>query len=714
MEIVAIFARWSQLVANLILLGSCTYLAIAGARKELFGNFWVLRLEKLFPLLACIVLIGLMGVLATTTGKATGIESNVWKPDAWIKIVQHTNMGHMWAVRAVSALFLLGATTFISLKRERVRWHYVMIASLASLPLIASAMVSHAGSDENFLFYVPVYAIHILMAGVWFGALPAFLFIVFDRRNCQEKGTQLVLNIESLKKFSFIALPVMAVIILTGLILTDRMVENYYHALVASTYGWALIIKISLLVIILLIAFQARSKWLPSFERVCDSIDSSGLEKENERKNFPLSKSMHKTAQAGNHGYDGNFSSVGVEKLRKWVRIEFVFALLLVLFATILSNAMPAKHAMVENWPYSFRFTIDGTLGAGTWEDPSVQFFLILGIILFIATIGSFLSGIKKGGSSRKHNTVTMALALGCIAVALPQFAVDAYTETYRDPPVPFDAISISNGSAHFSEFCSSCHGPQGRGNGILAKTLPRMPTDLLTDLYTSRHTAGDSFHWISHGIEEAGMPGFSESLAEEDRWDIVNYIQAMSSGYQIRWLGSTTASHKLSAIPPDFQFTTYTNTTSTLKEYRQHQNVLLAFFNWPTSLERLKELSENYEKFKNLNTVILAIPLDEYSATAIADFAANNSIEVVRDGWHEIRDSYILYRRTLKDPDILGEGNIPDHMEFLVDWSGYFRARWIPSLDQSGWGNLALLTDQLQQLNQEKEILPQSHNHAH
>ena len=209
-------------------------------------------------------------------------------------------------------------------------------------------------------------------------------------------------------------------------------------------------------------------------------------------------------------------------------------------------------------------------------------------------------------------------------------------------------------------------------------------------------------------------MPGFAENLEEEDRWDVVNYIQAMSSGYRNRWLGSVIAAHKLSPLSPDFQFTTYTKVTSTLKEYRQNKNVILTFFSWPGSAGRLKELSENYEKFKNLNTVILAVPLNEYSETAMADFTAGSSFEVVEDGWPEIKNSYILYRRTLKDPDILGRGNIPDHMEFLVDQSGYLRARWIPSLDESGWSNLALLTDQLQQLNKEKEILPQSHDHGH
>lgn len=716
MEIVAILARWSQLVANLVLLGSCLYLAIAGTRRELFGNAWVIRLEKLFPVLTAIVLVGLIGVLATTTGKATGIESNTWKPGAWIEVVRHTNMGHMWALRAVSALFLMAVAVFICLKRERARWHYVMGACIASLPLVASAMVSHAGADENSMVYVPIYAIHILMAGAWFGALPAFLLIVFDRHNCDAKGIQLVLNVDSLKRFSVIALPIMVAIVLTGLVLTDRMVEEDYHALVASTYGWALVTKIVLLITILFIAYQARSRWLPSFERGCDSIDRSSLDVDRERdisQSF-LSKWVHKTTQTENHDCVDDTPDSGVVRLRKWVRVEFALALLLVLFATILSNSVPAKHAMVENWPYPFRFTIDGSIGAGAWNDPTVQFFLGLGVVLLVAAFGLFRLGKKKDWNFRKRVLVTSALVVSGIALILPQFAVVAYPETYRNTPVPFDAISISNGSVHFSEFCTSCHGPQGKGNGILAKTLPIPPADLLTEPHTARHTAGDFFHWLGYGIENTGMPGFINSLSEEDRWDTVNYIHAMSRGYQARLLGPAVVPDKPSMGPPVFQFTAYDGTTGTLKDFRQTANVLLVFFSWPNSLDRLKELSENYEKLKNLKTVVLAVPLDGYSEAAVADFAADTSLEVVRDGWFEIKNSYILYRRTLKYPDILGSGNIPDHMEFLVDRFGYLRARWIPPLDQSGWSDLNLLTSQLLQLNQEKEILPPPRDHVH
>ncbi|WP_339389397.1 c-type cytochrome [Nitrosomonas sp. Nm33] len=33
---------------------------------------------------------------------------------------------------------------------------------------------------------------------------------------------------------------------------------------------------------------------------------------------------------------------------------------------------------------------------------------------------------------------------------------------------MPFDAISISNGSLFYAGHCASCHGPQGKGNGEL------------------------------------------------------------------------------------------------------------------------------------------------------------------------------------------------------------------------------------------------------
>jgi putative copper resistance protein D len=706
-EIIATVARWSQLVANLILFGSCIFLAIAGKHRALFDNSWVPRLERMFPWLAGIILIGLVGILATTTGEATGIEANIWKPSAWLEIVQNTKMGHMWTVRAMFAMLLLTVAISIQYIRQRARWHYILCAVIASLPLIAGALVSHSAADENVLTYVTIYAIHILLAGAWFGALPAFLLIIFDRKS-EADGKQLKLNIEGLKRFSAIALPVMLAIMLTGLIVTDRMIEDDYHALVSSKYGWLLNTKLTFLAIILLIAYQARSKWLPSFEQM--HISSHEPRLEDKQKESFLSRWLPDFTETKKQEEIPVSPEIGVVRLRKWVRIEFIMALFLVLLATILSNTVPAKHAMVEHWPYPFRFSIEAT-----WEDPQVQQYFWLGLVLFGMGLGSIWLGLKNNWNSRKRILIPTGLITSALVITLPQFTVEAYPETYQSTPVPFDAISISNGSILFTENCTSCHGHQGAGNGILAKTFDPPPADLLTEPHTARHTAGDFFHWLTYGLTGTGMPGFSHNMTEEDRWDTVNYIHAMSRGYQARLLDPRVIPDRPSMGPPIFQFTTYDGTTGILKDFREKTNVLLVFFSWPDSFDRLRKLRDNfYTKLQNLDAQILAVPMGEYSKAELSEFLSENTFPVVSDGWFEIKNSYALFRRTLTHPDILGKGEIPNHMEFLIDRFGYLRARWIPAIDKIGWDDSNLLTNQLIQLNKEGEILPPPDDHVH
>ena len=45
-----------------------------------------------------------------------------------------------------------------------------------------------------------------------------------------------------------------------------------------------------------------------------------------------------------------------------------MLALGIVLLATIVANTVPAKHALIQNWPYSFRFSL-----AATWGDTVVM-----------------------------------------------------------------------------------------------------------------------------------------------------------------------------------------------------------------------------------------------------------------------------------------------------------------------------------------------------
>lgn len=671
-EIIAAFARWLQLVANMILIGSSVFLAIAAYDRTVLSSPWVARLERALPWLAIILLLGLLAVLATSAALATGITEHAWQPGTWFEFLQKTRTGKVWMGREGLAFIVLGAALYVR-NSPRVQWRYVLCATFAMLTLAVGSLASHSAAEELSVTSILPYTLHIVLAGVWFGALPAFLLILFTSTGLHSREEVDQSNVQTLKRFSVMAMPVMLGIIATGVIVADRTVDTIYGALVSTEYGWLLDTKIALLVVVLILAARARSTWLPFLAEGRDS------------------------------------AAYGVQKLRKWVRIEFVLAALIVLIATILANTIPAKHAIIENWPYPFRFSIDAT-----WEDPSVRMRVWGGVALLLLAGGIIVFGRAKKWVAMRRVGIPGILLVCALAVVLPPLAVQAYPETYRNTPVPFDSISIANGSNFFAENCVLCHGPQGKGNGVLAKSFSKLPADLLTEPHTERHTAGDFFNWLTKGIPDTGMPGFASKLEEEDRWDVVNYIHAMSRGYQARLMNPKVVPEKPSQAPPNFSYSAHNGSSGILQDFRQQKSVLLVLFSWPESQARLDQLRKDYDTLSGADTEVLAVPMNDLDSQSMAEITANIPFPVVTQGAKEITQSYILYRRTLGRPDLLGEGSFPKHLEFLIDRFGYLRARWIPEADGEGWTNMDILMQQVAQLKREKEILPPPDDHVH
>lgn len=690
-EVIATLLRWSQLASNMILVGSCVFLAIAGS----FNTPWVDRMARLLPWLAGILLLGLLGILVTTTAQATGVDENAWRPEAWLGLVQNTRMGHIWAGRTVCALIVLGVVFYIRYA-PAARWRYVLCATAAALTLAVGSLASHSAADEFSVTAILPYTLHIILASVWFGALPAFLLVVLtatrqpaatetahagipggnlQRTALFQSEETLQSGVLALKRFSLMAMPVMLAIVATGVIITDRMVDTSYAALVSSKYGWLLNAKLALLALVLMIAARARSTWLP--------LLAQGQEQ----------------------------AMAAAQKMRKWVRIEFILALAIVLLATIVANTVPAKHALIQSWPYSFRFSIDAT-----WGEESVMVRAWSGLALLVLAAGVLASGRIKHWDKKRRIGIPVVLLTAAMASALPPLAIEAYPETYRKTPVPFDTISIANGSALYAENCVACHGPQGKGNGILAKTFAKPPVDMLTEPHTAKHTAGDFFHWLTYGIADTGMPGFADKLAEEDRWDVVNYLHAMSRGYQARLMSPQVKPNQPqpSMGPPNFSYFAHDGSSGTLKDFREQKTVLLVLFSWPQSQARLEQLRQAYERVSGSSTQILAVPMTDPDTPELAAIMASLPFPVVTQGAAEIMRSYALFRRTLGHPDLLGEGSVPEHMEFMVDRYGYLRARWIAEVDGAGWTDLDSLQQQLAQLGREKEILPPPGDHVH
>ena len=301
-EVIAALIRWLALASNMILIGGCVFLAIAGRASTAFDSPWLARLERALPWLTVTLLLGLLGLLATNTAQVTGVAANVWRPDAWLGLLQDTRIGHIWMGRAALALILFGVALHLQFS-PRARWRYVLCATVASLTLAVGSLASHSAAGELSVTSVLPYALHIVLASVWFGGLPAFLTVLFattGKRSHEEADRS---GIQTLKHFSAMALPVMIAVVATGIIVADRMVGTSYASLVATSYGWFLDAKLALLAVILVIAARARLVWLPAL-----SQRAAG-------------------ATAGGGG------------LRQWVTVEVGLAAALVLAATLLANA---------------------------------------------------------------------------------------------------------------------------------------------------------------------------------------------------------------------------------------------------------------------------------------------------------------------------------------------------------------------------------------
>jgi putative copper resistance protein D len=231
---------------------------------------------------------------------------------------------------------------------------------------------------------------------------------------------------------------------------------------------------------------------------------------------------------------------------------ESLFALALLSIAGYIAVITPASHETNLYWPLPFRLSYVATWGQNPSMFSPIWWWGIAAVVL--AIIAALIWWTPRTRPYRLYATPAISVAaLISLAVSL---ATEAYTDTYNDPTQDYTAESVARGLAHFKENCTGCHGAQGEGNGPLAKDLknlkglPVQPADL-TAPHVGTHTIGDIFHWLTHGGQSGVMPGFSEQLDVDDRWDVINFLLMMSYSNRARFMSAQPMIQWL--IAPDF-----------------------------------------------------------------------------------------------------------------------------------------------------------------
>jgi putative copper export protein len=148
----------------------------------------------------------------------------------------------------------------------------VMIVA-ASLLLLTFSAISHAaamgGRPEIALDWL-----HFVAAASWAGGLVMLVLTLTVPMTASTSNTH-TLVVDGINRLSKLGLGAVAVLMLTG-VLSARLHINRADALVTTSYGWALVVKVGLVLITLAIAAANRWLFLPAF-RQQQSLNSDDI-----------------------------------------------------------------------------------------------------------------------------------------------------------------------------------------------------------------------------------------------------------------------------------------------------------------------------------------------------------------------------------------------------------------------------------------------------
>ncbi len=337
-----------------------------------------------------------------------------------------------------------------------------------------------------------------------------------------------------------------------------------------------------------------------------------------------------------------------------------------------------------------------------------------LAVLLFI------LVPAVRPGWFRLRAQAGLAAGIGTVvagsALAFPAISVQAYPDTYLTTDIPFSTASVAAGLRHYEENCTACHGVSGHGNGPLAASMPvdKKPADLSAP-HTALHTAGDLYWWITHGISGTAMPGFGDVLNDDDRWDIINFLGAFAVGYQARSIEPKVFPNQYWLGPPDFQITDESGKTLLLSDYQLKSAFLLVIFscsenNIDHEKARFEQLLSAKGQLEALGAKIILVAPGKV-CDSLREQAAGKILLADHDP-EDVAATYGLYTRSFhnRKMDVV---RVPEaHVEFLIDRSGYIRARWLPEEDNS-WSDLGFVEAQLEILSREPTHPPPPDIHS-
>jgi len=543
-------------------------------------------------------------------------------------VLTDTHFGHILGARLV--LLALSAPALGNGSNGGRR---VLAAGMAALALILHTWSTHAAAAAGIerTILLGAESLHLLAAGAWLGSLvPLFAAVgALAPEQCARMA----------RRFSPLGMLCVAILAGTALVQGWILIGGL-PALVGTDYGRIALVKLALLLVLLAFAAANRFRYAPAM-----------------------------------HGPAGAAAKRG---LRRSIAVETAVGLVVVFAASLLADLPPAQHQQPV-WPFAWQPNI-AILGDPDFGPEATGGLLRLGAAVALAAIALFW---------RRLRWVLLIAAVAVAAWAVPHLDLllaRAYPTSFYRSPTGFAAAAIARGAELYPEHCAACHGSDGRGDGPQAKSLPIPPADL-TAGHLWNHSDGELFWWLSHGIDaprgDLAMPGFADSLSEDDRWALIDYVRARNAGAAMAASGQGV--HLVPA--PDFSTACADGRTLTMADLDGRILRIVA-------ADQPSAAAAPASSEPDVITIALQRDPPVRLATEVcmaADPAAWTAYAVVSG----------------VDPDALAG------TQFLVDARGWLRARWRPG-DAIDWADSKTLLAEIAQIRASPSAATVNRGHLH
>lgn len=228
-ELALVVARWAHYAALTTLFGLALFPAYNGNLDTRPAS------RRTLVWLAVATAVSALAWGLAAVAEMAGAWSAVVDPATLGMIVQATPFGLIWSLRIAGALALIPVLGLG--QRGPAPW----IATGGAAALLASiALTGHTREETGLIGAVHILldAVHLLAAGVWLGALTAFLSIMGRRALVAGIG-------RSLHDFAGVGALSVGALALSGAI-DGALILHGVRPLLTTRYGWLLLVKIAL------------------------------------------------------------------------------------------------------------------------------------------------------------------------------------------------------------------------------------------------------------------------------------------------------------------------------------------------------------------------------------------------------------------------------------------------------------------------------------